>query len=213
MKKILSLLLTVVIVFGLTLSAHATLIDMGNGTIYDNDRNISWLKNANTNGNMDWYSAMAWADSLVFAGYDNWRLPTTLLPDSSCGPFILGVGWGFNCTGIEMGNMFYTELGNLGYVAPDDTYPQPGWGLTNTGPFTNLQPALYWSSTERDAGGGAWGFNFGTGDKPATLQTYNQAYAWAVRDGDVGAPIPEPSTMLLLGSGLLGMVFWKRKQG
>jgi hypothetical protein len=36
-------------------------------------------------------------------------------------------------------------------------------------------------------------------------------YAWAVRDGDV-APVPEPTTMLLLGTGLVGLAGFSRKK-
>jgi hypothetical protein len=38
------------------------------------------------------------------------------------------------------------------------------------------------------------------------------AYAWAVRDGDVrhSHSVPEPSTLILLGVGLAGVVTWRR---
>ena len=62
--------------------------------------------------------------------------------------------------------------------------PQAGWDLTNTGPFSNLQSANYWSGTEyAPATGLAWFFGFNYG-----LQHYNIKgngfYAWAVRPGE-----------------------------
>ena len=35
---------------------------------------------------------------------------------------------------------------------------------------------------------------------------------WAVRDGDVQAAVPEPSTIFLLGAGLLGLIRSNRRK-
>lgn len=109
MKKIFTLVLTVVLVFGLTLHVHASsLTDMGDGTIYDDDQNLYWLQDASYAGtSMNWYDAMTWANSLTVGGYTDWRLPTTLQPDPSCDSQSGSVSYGYNCTGSELGNLFY----------------------------------------------------------------------------------------------------------
>ena len=95
-----------------------------------------------------------------------------------------------------MGYLFYTELNNLGHTAPDGSYPQPGWGLKNTGPFINWQPySSHWSDTEYDTTN-AWyfvnyyGFQIWHGGKNITSY-YGPLYAWAVRD-DCGAECDGP---------------------
>jgi hypothetical protein len=163
------------------------LVDMNDGTIYDTDTQLSWLKNANTAGVlMTWDEAVAWAASLNtgrgFAGLTGWRLPTTTQPDATCsnqdnpGGFPLQ-GYQYYCTGSEMGYLHYVSLGN------------PAGRLYYMGPFTNMQGynggsfGYYWSSTEfAPDTNNAWRFDFEYG-----IQYYNPktiyCYAWAVRPG------------------------------
>lgn len=112
---------------------------------------------------------------------------------------------GYNITTSEMGHLYYTELGNKGFYATDGTNPQPGWGLSNTGPFQNLVSSVYWSGTEfatfTDL---AWDFGFDDGFQGADDKFINAYYGLAVRSGDVAAPVPEPTTIALLGSALRG---------
>jgi len=167
----------------LTSPTHATLWDRGGGLIYDDDLNITWLQNAGLGGNRSWDSAMAWASNLVYGGYDDWRLPTTP-----------GTNYGYTSEG-EIGDLYYTELGNSA-EGP----------MTNKGPFTNVQ-ITYWLGTQVYSYT-AWSFHTFAGFQDSAYGKWNTLSCWAVRPGDV----PEPSTMLLLGSGLLGLVGYGRKR-
>lgn len=221
--------------------AGATLIDRGNGLIYDDVLDITWLQDANyavtsgytadnavnngsnaydnifSDGRMGWDAAVAWADQLVYQGYDDWRLPTLGPIDGSTfhttfsnnASTDVGYaktttdgsdgGWrdGSGSPVSEMGHMFYVNLGNLGFCTPNDTDPtscntQSGWGLTNTGLFANLQSSRYWSGLESTASI-AWNSTFAGGNQSRTSKD-GEHFAWAVRSGDVaaqgGAPGP-----------------------
>lgn len=51
-------------------------VDNGNGTITDQATGLMWMQNDSGSG-MFWEDALDYAESLSFAGYDDWRLPDT----------------------------------------------------------------------------------------------------------------------------------------
>lgn len=89
MKAVRTLALAVTLMAG-AVGAQASLVNRGGGMIYDTELNVTWLQNWNQavgsaydtaspgTGRMTWGDAKAWADTLVFGGFDDWRLPTML---------------------------------------------------------------------------------------------------------------------------------------
>jgi len=191
MKRFINIILFVAVamVLGFTSSVEATLFDRGDGLIYDDDLNITWLQNANSpSGTMTWGDANAWADGLVFQGYDDWRLPAS----NTCS--------GKDCIESEMGHLFYIE--NVNSSSP--------------GLFSDVKSFMYWSGTEYEEDN-AWRFSYKYGTQGVSNEESTR-YAWAVRDGDVGATppaqIPEFPTVAIPAILSLGgyLVIWKRRR-
>lgn len=171
---------------------------------YDTDRNITWLSDANVNGQMIWDDANIWAANLSFTDginvYDNWRLPTALNQDGT------GLCSGYDCTGSEMGHLFYNVLGGTAGQSI----------LTSQDPdlakFTNLQADIYWTGTDYGPDSvHAVYFAFG-GGYPSSYDKVTGFFALAVSPGDVGAvPEAESWAMLLAGLALVGVATRRRR--
>ena len=210
-------MLTMVLVF--SLQANAALENrgtdsLGNRLIYDSDLNITWYDYSSSNDT--WQNQMDWADALSvdFDGnvYDDWRLPSTV-----DGPYVFGFDGtttgGFNITSSEMGHLYYTELGNLGYynTSGNPTGCSSSWPycLTNTGPFTDLQPVYYHSGTEyADYTDNAWAFLAFNGSQFNYNKEDADFYALAVRPGNV---VPEPISATLFVVGGATLVAWRNR--
>lgn len=196
--------------------------DVGNtGTtnaFYDTVLNITWLRNANVNGSMDWNTATAWASNLTFGSTGGWRLPT-VDPNVNYGWSMNGstsMGYNVAPSSSEMAHLFASTLGNIG-IYDSSGLDQSGGGLTNTGGFQDLQAGGYWSDTPYAPNPvGAFGFYTNSYFQTSFLKG-NQLYAMAVHPGDVGAvvaSVPEPETyaMLLAGLGLIGVIGRRRSR-
>jgi len=219
----------------------------GVNLVYDQDRNLTWVADANLfltqytadnttvgkiiavvptvpdshsgphtvvagdfntgSGLMTWWGAMAWTQwlgSIGYGGASDWRLPATAQPDSTCGfqypysGFPLQ-GFGYRCTGSDLGHLFYTE-GQL--PAEESILADPPGILDNH--FVNMQSHVYWSVTEfAPDPPSAWSFHTNGGDQYAASKDA-RFYGWAVRPGKVDAA-PLPATALLMALGLLAL--------
>lgn len=199
-------------------TAGAALIDRGGGLIYDTDLDITWLADANyaftsgydqegnTDGLMTFAYANAWAAQLTYGGFTEWRLPTTQQPDATCAnQYAFGNG-GFNCTGGEMGHLYYVELGS-----------QPGNGSVhnaNFALFQNLTMDQYWTGTPvATLANYAWQMNFLDGNQYVQLKT-GAIRAMAVHPGDIGGTtvVPAPAAAWLLGTGVAALAGLRRRR-
>ncbi len=217
---------------------EASLYDRGNGMIYDDVLNVTWLQDTNyaktsgydADGGMTWADAKSWAANLSYGGYDDWRLPS-LTPVNGTS-FQYGItnngstDVGYNNSGIntELGYMYYVNLGNLGYCSTAGVCPQPGYSFppnasftdaatSTVKSFTNLDGGEYWFGVTRDAPIDFLGMAFFTDNGLQRWDSVDEAFglSWAVRDGDVSA-VPLPAAIWLFGSALAGMgVIGRRK--
>ena len=202
-------------------AAQAALVNRSGGMIYDTTRNITWLADmnyartsahtgtgVNADGTMTWDAATAWANNLVYGGFDDWRMPTLNPSDTTCSDnYNLGGGfpnqyYGYNCTGGELSGLFVTDLGNKAHESVRNPAGDTAEQIANLALFSNVQSFSYWSGTEYAPNPGyAWSFYTFFGDQSRDYKG-SRFYAVAVRPGDVAAAVPEPQTLALLALGV-----------
>ena len=209
-------------------------------TIGLKDSTFAWLSPGQMWwGNAGWFvGELSYFDSVRNKTWEDWRLPKVAPVNGYSWSWAEGKNYlgavDYNAFNIgasesafpastchELSFMYYINLGNLAAFDVSGS-PQTGYGLINTGPFKNIQPDAYaeqYRPIDIAACAGcvqAPAFIFSNGLESDWVDDF--VYVWPVRDGDVGlaaasTPVPEPATMLLLGSGLIGIIGYEvRKQ-
>jgi len=171
------LLRLVACLFVVSSSSHAALYDRGNGLIYDDVLNITWMQDANyahtsgyaaanatadshsgpfqgfaairVDGSMGWDAAITWAEQLSYGGFDDWRLPSIKNPIAAYDP-------NDNNPLGEMGHMYYNNLGHQSNANWSTSWADnvsftdatPGGGTES---FLNVQGSYWYTENEWDA--------------------------------------------------------------
>lgn len=129
-------------------TSQASLIDLGNGLVYDDVLDISWLQNANlaatetfgvaginVDGTMTWHTAAAWIAAMNannYLGYSTWQLPSVSPLNGvnfNYAPIHDGShdrGYNISETGTlyegstahQLAHLFYNSLGNDALCVP-----------------------------------------------------------------------------------------------
>ena len=207
MRLILNLLSILSVIFLFAVPAHADLIDIGGGMLYDDVLNITWTQNANLPGSLDltWVDANSWAANLTLNGLAGWRLPYASVI-AGVGPIATEVvncaaATELQCRDNELGYMFYYNLGGL------KGQDMRGNQTTVGGEVILGVQDNYWTATEAQPfipSHHAWSFGFNGGGE-GVGDMVDPFTAWAVHDGKA-ASVPESSSILLLSLGITGLI-------
>ncbi len=118
---------------------------------------LMWARNGNiAEKKMDWKEAMDWANSLNYAGYSDWRLPTKNEYEK------------------------FLKIKGRGKSKLSDHFVHK-W-FNNNG-FFNVQESGYWSSSDYEGRGGSYWFFDMTWSEMHTINS-NNYYTLVVRDGN-----------------------------
>jgi hypothetical protein len=204
--------------------ASATLIDRGNGLIYDLDRNLTWQRNTNLaatdtfgvagilgDGRMTWFTAQSWIGAMNAAnylGYNNWRLPiVTDTGQPGCDFSVSGTDCGYNVStaGSELAHLYHDELGNKAFLDTSGSGPTAGWNGTPSGSFVDglsgrtvsfhdFVAGRYWSGTEYAPNPGGAWYFSTVFGFQFADVKENPFFVLAVRDGDVASIAMTPTS-------------------
>jgi hypothetical protein len=185
-------------------ASQAALVDAGNGLVNDTVLDITWVANAGLSndelgGSKTWQELVDWAENLVYAGYDDWRLAS--MSTSAATDSVHNCSSGTEDACIASGN----ELGYMFNFNITGDFPKAGDKTVGDVELTGIQNA-YWSGTEyAPSPGYAWVFNANFGFQ-YNVSKVSQYYGWAVRPGQVAAaPLPGTALLMALGFGALSL--------
>jgi hypothetical protein len=203
---------------------------------YDTRLNITWLRDWGLQWNVSWQQATDWATNLTLGGVSGWRLPTmvdTGAPGCAAYSFIGGTDCGHNvqttnpATGevySELADLYFVTLGNASFYDPitgesayDPVTRERKDGLQlyqNQGDFLWMQSSmLVWTNLEYSPDTSqAWVFAWGGGQGPNPKIEPYLTKSIAVHYGDIGTPVPEPSSIILAGLAIFVVAFSARQK-
>ena len=205
MKIYVPTMLAILALVGLNVASAAPLESrIGGEAWYDPDRDLTWLADADHVGGLFWSIAQSKISELnrqSYLGSTTWRLPTTTLPDPTCANTANN---GANCTGSEMGHLFYEVLGGVANTSVEIAH---GSQFSN---FKNVVAGSYWSGTENLAFPGPISFSFLAGTQDISNNYDTQYHSWLVMSGDIAAvPVPPQTPMLVIAMALVAR--WRRR--
>ena len=217
----------------LSFNATAALYDRGNGLIYDDVLDITWLQDANyaktsghdADGAMTWFEANIWANNLVYQGFENWRLPSTIQPYLEFGPrqnHITELGFmiksnlsnsGSDCAHVCLQNTSFLDNTTFNTISFEGLLLDTGGGTVPT-PFWFQEEVsddelsyIYLSEPAFSYYQGQIAWIYQVSANLFRHDSKTDPYrAWAVHDGDIGASeVPLPAGIYLFLSGLVGL--------
>jgi PEP-CTERM motif len=189
MKKRLIVLGIAALVFGGVWSASATLVDNGNGVIWDDSSNLYWMQ-----------------DLSIFANQDY----STQLSNISTYGGSTGADW-YMASGLEISTLWsYSKEEITSMFTPTYMSGVPSNERTYYKGRYNEEDILSVGHLVASIEGGIGRLiksNLGvSGRGYFDNVTYSSIGAWVVYEGSNPSPTPEPATMLLFGTGLAGLV-------
>ncbi len=151
-----------------------------------------------------------------YLGVNTWRQPATTQPDATCSSQVPAggghpaQGWGENCTGSDLGHLYYVEGG---LTVGQSILADPPGILDDY--FTNMQSRRgYWSGTEYAPNpSAAWNFITLNGRQGYDTRAGFNYFVWPVRPRQAAAGVSVP-TLPVWGLGLMGLLLaglgWRR---